>query len=273
MYHSKLPEGGAARPAVCRTDGVECDSILDLAPICRFTHRCRGSASLDELTNLAGELAIHAGFRWFAVGDCTDAGRGRQVPLLLANLPDELARKYIELGIFWDDAFIQAVQRSSLPLIWDHIRITLAEQGSKSRLLEALEQHGLVHGVTLPIHLPGEHVGVATFISDVAPINLSSLVTVELLGPEMLVRARHIRQGSSLQALERKPMLTPRQRDCLVLIAQGKSDWEAGKILGLSAQTIHGHIEAVRSRYGVRRRTQLVLRALYTGEISFEEIL
>lgn len=273
MYHSKLPEGGWVRPGIGSSDGIERDSILDLVPICRFTHRCRASTSLDELTHLAAELALHAGFRAFAVGDCTDASRGRQVPLLLTNLPYKLSRKYAELGTFWDDPFIQAIKRSSLPLIWDDIRTALAEQGSRSRLLEAVEQHGVVHGVTLPIHLPGEHVGVASFISDVAPIDMRGLVTVGLLSPEILVRARQIRQGVSLQAIERKPMLTPRQRDCLVLIAQGKSNWEAGKILGLSAQTIHGHIEAVRSRYGVRRRTQLVLRALYCGEISFEEIL
>ena len=67
--------------------------------------------------------------------------------------------------------------------------------------------------------------------------------------------------------------LSPRQRECVILVAQGKSNWEIGTILGLSPVTIAHYLTDARSRYDVTSRQQLVVRALLDGEISFAEIL
>jgi len=40
-----------------------------------------------------------------------------------------------------------------------------------------------------------------------------------------------------------------------VLAAQGKSDTDAGVLLGISNQTVHQHIETAKRRYGVATRT------------------
>ena len=53
----------------------------------------------------------------------------------------------------------------------------------------------------------------------------------------------------------------------------GKTDWEIGRILGIAEATAHEHIEAARRRYGVGKRTQLVIRALFDGQITFSDIL
>ena len=62
--------------------------------------------------------------------------------------------------------------------------------------------------------------------------------------------------------------LSRRQIECLRLIAAGKTEWEMGKILGLSPSTIHEYVESARRRYGVRSRTQLVLAAARDGYVS-----
>ena len=70
-----------------------------------------------------------------------------------------------------------------------------------------------------------------------------------------------------------RPRLTPRQRDCMVLAAQGKSDWEIGKLLGISESTVHKHIEDAKRRFGVSTRIQLVVRGLAEARLSFSDIL
>ena len=67
----------------------------------------------------------------------------------------------------------------------------------------------------------------------------------------------------------RGPQLTPRQRDCVVLVAQGKSDWEIGQLLGISESTVHKHIEDAKRRFGVSTRIQLVVRSLFDARLSF----
>jgi LuxR family quorum-sensing system transcriptional regulator CciR len=69
------------------------------------------------------------------------------------------------------------------------------------------------------------------------------------------------------------PLLTPRQRDCVVLVAQGKSDWEIGRLLGISESTVHKHVEDAKRRYGVPTRIQLVVRSLFEKRVAFSDVL
>lgn len=64
----------------------------------------------------------------------------------------------------------------------------------------------------------------------------------------------------------------PRERECLVFVAQGKSDWAISQILGISESAVNRTIERAKKRLGVASRTQAIVRALHTGEISLYEI-
>ena len=59
----------------------------------------------------------------------------------------------------------------------------------------------------------------------------------------------------------------------MVLAAQGKSDWEIGRLLGISESTVHKHIEDAKRRFGVSTRIQLVVRGLAEARLSFADIL
>ena len=65
--------------------------------------------------------------------------------------------------------------------------------------------------------------------------------------------------------------MTPRQLDCVMLVAQGKSDWEIGQVLGISESTVHKHIEDAKRRFGVCTRVQLVVRSLFDSQLSFTD--
>lgn len=61
------------------------------------------------------------------------------------------------------------------------------------------------------------------------------------------------------------PLLTARERECLKLAVEGKSDWEIGDKLSLSEKTVNTYIQRVKAKYGVATRTQAIARALETG--------
>ncbi len=61
---------------------------------------------------------------------------------------------------------------------------------------------------------------------------------------------RRVRSGGPAQ----RTATDPRQRDCVVLVAQGKSDWEIGQVLGISDSTVHKHIEDAKRRFCVSTR-------------------
>jgi len=56
--------------------------------------------------------------------------------------------------------------------------------------------------------------------------------------------------------------LTPRERDVLFWIAQGKTNGDIGIVLGLSGHTVHKHVDRILSKLGVETRTAAACIAL-----------
>lgn len=54
--------------------------------------------------------------------------------------------------------------------------------------------------------------------------------------------------------------LTDRERDCLALVAEGKSDWEISVIIGVSETTARFHVDNGRRKLGAVTRAQAVAR-------------
>lgn len=64
------------------------------------------------------------------------------------------------------------------------------------------------------------------------------------------------------------PILTPRQRQVLRMIAEGLDNAEIGQQLGISTRTARSHVSSVLERLGVQNRTQAAVLALKKGMIS-----
>jgi two-component system response regulator NreC len=65
-------------------------------------------------------------------------------------------------------------------------------------------------------------------------------------------------------------VLTPRERQVLEMIAQGMSNMEIGRHLGLSHKTIGRHRERIMSRLNIHSRTELIKFAIRTKLITLE---
>jgi LuxR family transcriptional regulator, quorum-sensing system regulator BjaR1 len=56
--------------------------------------------------------------------------------------------------------------------------------------------------------------------------------------------------------------LTPRERDCLAFVAEGKSDWETSVILMISEATVRFHVDNARRKLHAVNRTHAVARLI-----------
>jgi DNA-binding NarL/FixJ family response regulator len=95
------------------------------------------------------------------------------------------------------------------------------------------------------------------------------------IDPDALVRAiRSVRDGNVLLAPEavgslvrssRADTLTPREREVLARIAEGRSNREIARLLRLSEKTVKAHVSSVLAKLGVQDRTQAALFAVRHG--------
>jgi DNA-binding CsgD family transcriptional regulator len=67
---------------------------------------------------------------------------------------------------------------------------------------------------------------------------------------------------------EEDETLTPRERDCMAFVAEGKSDWEISVILGISQSTAKFHVDNARRKLGAVNRAQAVARFVVGGFAS-----
>src|SRR3546814_15059373 len=115
-------------------------------------------------------------------------------------------------------------------------------------------------GFTVPANVPGEPSGSCSFanVADI-PVDEATLPLAQLVGIFAFERARSY---SGIRAFEKsQPRLTDRQRDCLLWVGRGKSDWETGRILGITEDTVDRHLTNARERYDVPKRTMLLVRS------------
>lgn len=71
---------------------------------------------------------------------------------------------------------------------------------------------------------------------------------------------------------ERMPAveLTPRERDVLLCITQGRSNREIAEELGIAEKTVRIHVSSMLEKMGVRDRTQATIYALQRGLVHFD---
>lgn len=69
-------------------------------------------------------------------------------------------------------------------------------------------------------------------------------------------------------ATEESPVLSLREKECILWTAKGKSSWEIGVILGVSRNTVNFHIKNVMKKLGVNSRTVAALKAAHCGIIE-----
>ncbi|HEY5347935.1 MAG TPA: autoinducer binding domain-containing protein, partial [Rhizomicrobium sp.] len=188
----------------------------------------------------------------------------------LDNCPPAWNRMMTARRYFSDDPVLAVVEKSAAAFAWNEIE-TLIELTARQRdVMAAAAAMGLGDGFTIPVHLPGDCTGSCTFITRPGrTLPHDSLVEAHHIGALAFDAARRFAAPAKIDP----PRLTQRQFDCIVLVAQGKSDWDAGQLLGISDQTVHKHIEDAKRRYGVATRIQLVVRVLFDNRLTFGDIL
>jgi DNA-binding NarL/FixJ family response regulator len=74
--------------------------------------------------------------------------------------------------------------------------------------------------------------------------------------------SRAVRRQSTL------PMITPREREVLELVAAGLTDRMIAERLTISVPTVRSHLDRIRAKTGSRRRADLTLLAVNEGFVS-----
>jgi LuxR family quorum-sensing system transcriptional regulator CciR len=181
---------------------------------------------------------------------------------------------YVERNIVANDPIHLASYRTDVGFTWDSVGRLIEVTSHHREMLADTRRAGIADGFTIPARVPDQVKGSFSFaVRCGRMLPVASLPAAQMIGLFGFEAARTMVLRSRKAAPPcPRPTLTPRQLDCMVLVARGKTDWEISRILGVHEQTVTQHINEARLRSGASRRTQLIVDALYRGDLSFRDI-
>ncbi|MDE2488815.1 MAG: LuxR family transcriptional regulator [Alphaproteobacteria bacterium] len=234
----------------------------------------RAAASAAELASWMTEAARALGFDYVALVRHADllGAAAPQAALDLVAYPDPWRARLAARRDLRDDPVLAACRRTAAPFLWSELARLGPLSTAQSKVLAEAAESGLGEGFTVPVAVPGAAAGSCSYaLAPGRPVPRAELPAAHYIGCIGFEAARRILAPEP--APPPLPRLSKRQLECLTLAAQGKSDWDIARLLGIARHTVHQHMEAAKRRYGVATRAQLVVRALFACEIIFPEVL
>lgn len=241
-----------------------------------FIELCHGDAASTESIEAAfRNTVLELGFRHYACCSHVDPLDHPSHAVVLHNYPADWVQYYSDEKLHRIDPVLQLAERRQAPFFWDEpFSSQSITEAQKAMLAEAAE-YGLEHGYTVPIDLswiPGSIRASCSVVPGGRAIDSGSYFTIGVMALYLYTCVSNARAPRNGAGSVTPPELTPRERQCLALAAQGKDDWSIGRVLSLSQHTVHSHIERIKQRYRVATRVQAVVQGVMTGQISLGDV-
>jgi DNA-binding CsgD family transcriptional regulator len=175
--------------------------------------------------------------------------------------PGEWRRRYAERRYYLRDPMLTEMCRTAQPFTWEEA--LGRHRYSKAELTVVCDAAAwnMRWGYVVPIYGVGGEAHVVTMAGPNPRSDAAARAELHLLAMYAHARAIRLKRG----AAEPPVSLRRREREVLQWVAAGKSDWEIGRILGISESAAHKHVENAKRRFGVPTRMQAVVAAIRQG--------
>lgn len=235
----------------------------------------RALAQVRDRGDLAGVMQAitrEMGFRHYALIHHDDLRGSNAGQVKLLDYPPAIEERIIGQGNWRRDPVIRACIFAPAAFCWSDLPDIISIAQPDRQCLEQGARWGLNDGITVPFCLLRERSGSCTFAGTKAPeLTRRQLGMAQIIGVFAFQAARRIMAGTG-PAKGPRPRLHPRTRDCVILAGRGLSNKEIARALGLTPRTVDGYLTEARRLFDVHDRTELVLSAVFAGEIGLDEL-
>ncbi|MER9558033.1 LuxR family transcriptional regulator [Mesorhizobium sp. M0323] len=236
----------------------------------RFLDQADGVAKSEQLFDLLSDFALNFGCPWIAYGSLARGQKGlkpvRGDSAIMLNYPDEWQERYFEMGYDRIDPTIKRSRRRAEAFRWSEVYNDESTTEDERRVFDEAATFGLRSGISVPWHGPDGTFAIVNFARawdgefQNRAINYLQLAALHF----------HLRiaKFANSSGIEETPNLSPREKECILWTAKGKSSWEIGKIMGISVNTVNFHIKNVMRKMDAASRTTAAIKALKFGIIE-----
>lgn len=189
--------------------------------------------------------------------------------LEFGNYPEELKKIYEKE----ESAILDPVRFYAISHIgafkWRKIFLNIKTK-SEREFIKNLRLLNIIDGISVPIHGPSGCMAILCFASSQI-INLESDIEESLSFFAIILMQAISRIMEYKKSNSKNYDLTNREKEALKWAIEGKTNWEIGVLMGVSARTAQFHITNCQTKLGVSNRTQAAIKAVTNGIIKIDD--
>lgn len=224
------------------------------------------SSSSDDLGILVDKfdaLISNYGYDYFRCAQILNRNDPLDPRVAFGEINEDWCNHYKDNRYVFGDSTIQLGLRTKYPFAWSDVKNKKRiSEVAKKIFDEAEHEFGYKDGLVVPIHTSDGSISMFSLVGEQPDTSDIVRRGLGMAAVFMHARARdHILEDSDLVSRKIKPPVSRRQLDCIQWVAEGKSDWEISRILGISESTVHNHVEAAKRSLAVNTRIQAVVEA------------
>jgi DNA-binding CsgD family transcriptional regulator len=222
----------------------------------------------DAIYGIVERFARSRSFRYFAY-HLVRPPEGARRSYYIANYPVEWVERYVERGYINRDPVVIAATRALIPFSWQNLRGNRSFSESERLIFDEGGEFQIRDGVSVPLRGPSHafalfSVGMSTRPRKGAAVLPYIVHEVQIFAAYLHdVVMRHLYKAST----DLTVALSPRERECLLWTARGKTAWEISVILGISDEAVTFYIKAACRKLQVHSKTHATVVAIMRGII------
>jgi LuxR family quorum-sensing transcriptional regulator LasR len=184
---------------------------------------------------------------------------------ITSGYPESYQSVYRDKGYIFRDPSVAYCQTHTKPLIWGEGMYS----AESHEIMEESSKHGLGHGFSVPVRESAHVVSMLSLARD-KPFESAAEMKLVVDAGNVLANCVHVASKKIIvpgieQSLQ--PKLSPRERECLKWIAEGKSNGVIADILKISEVTVEFHVHNLFKKLNVVTRLQAAVVGMSMGLI------
>lgn len=193
-----------------------------------------------------------------------EAGETLDSCFLIKPFEADWVKHYDQQGYIKADPIVRELYVTFQPFSWSEVIARRQIGAAEMRIMHECADAGMRDGFVVPIYQAGGYTGLVSLAGKAPMITEDSRRGLTLASIYLHNKMTNLLRREAQNVFD----LTERELECLRWASVGKSDWEIGKILLISAKTVNYHIENSKRKFHVATRVQAIVAAMRIGRLA-----
>ena len=182
------------------------------------------------------------------------------------NYPADFSKVYIEQDYARIDPIIQQSLKEARPFHWHEVAEKRSLNAQQQQIFKAHAKAGLIDGLVVPVFGPMGTIALFSLSAKSTRFELSEAQLVALQFACLQTHNRYFEIEQINGDGPEKP-LSPREKEALILVADGLANNVIGERLGVTENTVDTMLRRIFVKFGVNNRISAVLKGIGCGLI------